>query len=307
MSVCAGRPPTGYSRRGGGAKPQGSEGGGRSGLLALLRAVEETDQDCSDPAGEDLMDWAAAAADVGGADDDQPDRSYGGRGRRTARGKRPRYGPEHSSIHSDSGYSYDSTGQDSRRWDAAGAAAAGAHSDGVGWSDREQEQGEGAWEGSRRQRQRTGYTHGRIRRTNDDNYIYGDDLDSVADAALLAAAAAAGGQRGSGKPGPKAAAAAAARAPSPAAAVQQQGPKRHRCVAGNNQWLTEDGLTVWPKVGRGNNREGTAGLRTESIVSNASGLAAPQGLQLQLPPQLAFAPFFLIRATFMSRHSGWPS
>lgn len=252
LPVCAGRPPTGYSRGGGGAKPQGSAGGGRCGLLALLRAVEETDQACSD-AGEDPMDWAAAAAaepggaaDVG-ADDDQPDRSYGGRGRR-ARGKRPRgYAAEHSSIHSDS-YSYDSTGQDSsRRCDAAVASAA-ARSEAVGWSDRDQDQGEQEDDGSRRQRQRTGYTHGRIRRTNDDNYIYGDALDSVADAALLAAAAAAGGQRGSGKPGPKAAA--PARAPSPAA-VAQQGHKRQRCVAGANQWMTEDGLTVWPKVGRG--------------------------------------------------------
>jgi hypothetical protein len=75
------------------------------------------------------------------------------------------------------------------------------------------------------------YKHGAA----DDGYLYGDVLDRKV-------AAATGVVTGHKKGGKK------ARPASMLPPAAPPAPKRHRCVAGVNQWTTEDGLTVWPKV-----------------------------------------------------------
>jgi hypothetical protein len=74
------------------------------------------------------------------------------------------------------------------------------------------------------------YKHGAA----DDGYLYGDVLDRQV-------AAATGVVTSNKKGGKKVRPASTLPAVPPAY-------KRHRCVAGVNQWITEDGLTVWPKV-----------------------------------------------------------
>jgi hypothetical protein len=93
-------------------------------------------------------------------------------------------------------------------------------------------------EASRVQKQLKPGITGRMRREPaNTGYLTGDAFDRYAEAAT--------GERAASKA--KVAQKKPARAPSPSG--QGQGPKRHRCVAGANQWVTEDGLTVWPKVG----------------------------------------------------------
>lgn len=252
----AGLPPTGAGRGGGrggrgSRKPQGS---GRSGLLALLRAVEENDG--SSGAG-DGMDWAAGAGDEE-LDAGRYDRN-GDRARR-GRGKRPRYA-EYSAgdVYSDS-YSVDSADdsrRDAGRWDVTRSDE----------SDRQLDEEE---QMPQKRRQRAGWRHGRIRRTNDENYFYGDEaLDRVAGELAQKQA-----QQQKKKPVHK-----PARAPSPAGGPQ--GPRRHRCVAGANQWVTEDGLIVWPKVGAVD-RDGCAEF--EQCVDSCNAHALDQSAAVEALP-----------------------
>lgn len=197
---------------GGGRGGRGSrkqQSSGRSGLLALLRAVEENDH-YSSGAG-DGMDWAAAAAAGYESDVDRK------RSLHKPNAKRQRFSS--GDPHSDS-YSVDSAG-DSRQ-DAA----------------RSDDLEEDEEEASRSRKQLKPGITGRMRREPaNTGYLTGDAFDRYAEAAT--------GERAAVKA--KVVQKKPARAPSPSG--QAQGPKRHRCVAGTNQWVTEDGLTVWPKVG----------------------------------------------------------
>ena len=224
-SGAVGRPPAaGRGGRGGRGRKRFGAGGGRSSLLALLQAVEEQELYSSRGGaaaqrswGSDWggMDWTAADQDVDMEDDEDVGR--GGRPRRAA-AKRPRYFEDSSSVEVRSeAFSADSGGV--RRY-----AAASDYSDG----------GEESDDPRRRKGSRPGGAFGRYpsQRALDDSQHAGSTFGGRAGAAA-AAAAAAGAHRVKG-----------VRQPSPA--LQQS--KKHRWVAGANQWLTEDGLTVWPKV-----------------------------------------------------------
>jgi hypothetical protein len=157
------------------------------------------------------MDWAAAAV---AADDSDEDCKHGRRMRTTQR----------QQFNSGDQYS------DSYSVDSAGGSRRNANrSD---FLDEDEE------EASRSRKQLKPGITGRMRREPaKTGYLYGDAFDKYAEAAT--------GEHAASKA--KVVQKKPARAPSPSG--QAQGPKRHRFVAGANQWVTEDGLTVWPKVG----------------------------------------------------------
>jgi hypothetical protein len=196
-------------------------------LLALLRAVEENENDSSTAApaagpADRWEDWDAAADDDAYADD-----RYGHD--RTARQRRPAAKRQRHTDYA-AADEYYSESQSAETAAARRSVAISDESDAAGDDKGRYRKQRAPASGSLGAYVR--YKHGAA----DDGYLYGDVLDRQV-------AAATGVVTGVKKGGKKARLASAL----PAAAAAPP-TKRHRCVAGVNQWTTEDGLTVWPKV-----------------------------------------------------------
>lgn len=202
--------------------------------MALLQAVQHSDSGNTvlagaaagwgaGPAGCDDMDWAGLGEDYA----DLGDGGYG-YGRRA--------GHRHTSAGDDaynSDVSFDSEG-DQQNHHAGGYG----RGDAAAFAD-ELLQMDAAVRGRKQPRGPTG----RFRRgASDEAFLYGEEFDRVAQPSQRGVGGAGGGAAGRGKGGHK-----LARGVSPA--VREPKERKQRCVAGANQWVTEDGLTVWPKVG----------------------------------------------------------
>lgn len=214
--------------------------------MVLLQAVEE--QDLYSTAGGApkksrggaAMDWTAGAAGAGAAygdgDADMTDEQDVDKARpRRAAAKRPRYMDDSSSIDFRSeSYSVGSGGHQHQHHRSR--YVSGNDTDAEADSDTHRRR-----KSSKPAAVAGGGAYGRYGpapyRGLSDSYPTSSYVMGGAGAGGAAGGAAgAGGYRGSKS----------VRQPSPAAALQP--PKKHRWVAGANQWVTDDGLTVWPKA-----------------------------------------------------------